>query len=51
MEKIGLAKAQSELKLARTVGDSRRGFQNLLIAKGSAEIIYVMKMVTSKNGT
>lgn len=33
MEKIGVAKAQSELKLARTVGGSRRGFLKYVDSK------------------
>lgn len=50
MEKICVAKAQSELKLGRTVGDKKRASKSILIAKDSAEIIYVMRMVTSQTG-
>lgn len=54
-EKIHVAKAQLQIKLARTVQDNKkRVFSNILMAKGKLEITLAhsrMKMVTSPTGT
>jgi len=52
-EKIHAAKAQLEFRLAGTVKNNKKGFLNMLTAKGGSEITLVcclMRSVTSQIG-